>query len=455
MDRREDLRAVQRLAELEARARARVDVREATADDVEDLAIGGRAPRRDAEGQQLARDPREAEVDRVPLALDAEERAQGVGEPAHVLARDPLGVASRRQAHALRRLHEGRRPLSSPRPRPRPRRRGRVAFERAHRVAQRRVERLGLEAEALLQGAVARDHRVDEALDQRGHQRLRRAGDEADPQPREARRDQRDRDHRPAQTHRLRRALHQRLVRDHVGPADVEGAVDVVATEAGGDRRDDVLEGDRLGARARPRRTHHHREPSHEALEDDEGGAAAADDEPRAQGGHRDPVRREGRLGLEAALEVARQARAVRSIARDDAAEVDDLLHAGAGGRAGEVVGADEVEVGEAPLREALGREHRVDEVDGAIDPRERALGLAEGEEISGAPRRVAAGRRAFAAREADRVVALAQRLADGGADVARGARDRDDLAPGRAAAGPLRARSALASARRIHRSVL
>jgi hypothetical protein len=77
-----------------------------------------------------------------------------------------------------------------------------------------------------------------------------------------------------------------------------------------------------------------------------------------------------------------REVRRKRPRLRDQPAQIDDALHTSRRGRAGEVVGEDEVHVLEAGLGQPRRRHHRVDQVDGDLTPLEGAAAVEQREEV-------------------------------------------------------------------------
>lgn len=138
----------------------------------------------------------------------------------------------------------------------------------------------------------------------------------------------------------------------------------------------------------------------------------------------------EGALDLQSTLQVARELEILGR--REQTAEVGDVSYAIRLGTAREVVGADQVHVVEAPLRQASRRHHRVDEIERRISPCERSFGVAQVGEIAGAslypiaPRVLRRG-----SGQRDDVVVGSQRLDERAAHEAARARDGDPLPGG------------------------
>jgi hypothetical protein len=72
-----------------------------------------------------------------------------------------------------------------------------------------------------------------------------------------------------------------------------------------------------------------------------------------------------------------------RHARRTEAAEEDDLLDARPSGSTREVIGADDIEVGKAPLRELRGRHHVVNEIDRILAVLEGVLCFFQGKQIA------------------------------------------------------------------------
>ena len=316
---------------------------------------------------------------------DADERAREAVEPAHVLAAGPLGGAARRQAVALDRAHEAgaadRGVVAAAVAAPRV---GQQRVVGAEGLGQRRLERERVGLDGALDWVVARDHVVPEARHERAGERARAPRDEADPERRQPRRDERDAEHGPLDRHHLGRLLHHLAVAQHVRPRHVEGARERLRpAEHEPDGADDVAQRDRLRVRVGPRREHHRREPPDEVDEDPQRRAAGADDEAGAERRHGHAVGGERLLDLVAAAEVARE---VVGVLGQQPAEVHDLAEPLRRRGAREVVGEDEVEVGEGALRQPRRRQHRVDEVHRHVGAGEGALDGEHGVQVAVAP---------------------------------------------------------------------
>ncbi len=188
------------------------------------------------------------------------------------------------------------------------------------------------------------------------------------------------------------------------------------------------VEVDRLAALRGPARQDHHRQPAHQTGQDLERRAVRPDHEARAERGDRHAVRAERGLDLAPAREVRGQLGVVRG--RDQAPEVDDLLDAGLGGGAADVVGADQVEVLEPALHQPRGRQHRVHQVRDVARPDQRLLDVLEREQITrDQPVPRAGGARAPAGQARDREPvggAPGEPAGHGLADKSGGAGDHD-----------------------------
>ena len=102
------------------------------------------------------------------------------------------------------------------------------------------------------------------------------------------------------------------------------------------------------------------------------------DNEPGPQAGYRHPASGQYAFNLQAAGQMPGKLRVVRN----DAPEVEDLLHPRTRSGPGEVVGQYEIHVLEPRLSETR-RQHGVDEVYRVIDTLERTFGLQERKEIA------------------------------------------------------------------------
>lgn len=117
---------------------------------------------------------------------------------------------------------------------------------------------------------------------------------------------------------------HHVLVRDDVGPADVEGAVDVVRQpRASHEEAEHVADGDRLDARAYPARGHHHGEPLGQIPQHLERGRTRPDDHGGPQRGGGDPRGQEDAAHFGAGPQVRGQ-RVLGYSGRGQPAQVDD-----------------------------------------------------------------------------------------------------------------------------------
>ena len=214
-------------------------------------------------------------------------------------------------------------------------------------------------------GVVVRDGRgpqpfdefaADAGVDRRG---------QPQPQARQARRQQRNRDQPPAEPALPRVLAHDVAVRDHVRPSHLEPApLAVRQVEHRHEIRHEVGEGDGLGRRAHPGRADHDREPLDEDPDQLEREAAGPEHDaaPHLDDGHR--RRAQHLAGLVPAAQVPREPGL-----GPEAADVDDAADSGRPRRRPEVAGRVAVlrlEVGAAP--------HRVDQVVGGVDARERGL---------------------------------------------------------------------------------
>lgn len=432
VDGRQERALVEHLTQLEPSLAAGRD--QEPAGDEKELTIGRAALRRRGEHQQRPGHSWERELE-APVLRDArsEEPRQGPREPAGVFVGGPLRVATHRQEHALDGAHDrwSRRPP------------GRLARGRSGESATCLRARWGLElslrvrregtlerdaggrrayAALLCETQIARDHLVAETLHEGSDELPRGTGHQRHPEPGQPRRKERDRQHQPPHAEGLRRHHHELAVRQDLGGADVvrlplaRSPTDDVFEE-----RDDIVERDRLRAGLHPFRADHDRQTPRQLGEHVVGRAAAPEDEPRAQDGDRHALRAERFLDLAATLQVRGQ-RAVR----DQPAQVDDLAHPAALGRAREVVGAEEIEVRKISLREARRGRHAVHEVESDVSAGQARLRLPEIEEIGRAEFGKFPAILRHPTGHADDVAARAQPRRDRSPDEAAGSRDGD-----------------------------
>ena len=135
-----------------------------------------------------------------------------------------------------------------------------------------------------------------------------RARDEPDPVRREARRQHGDfDDERRIQLHLPRGLVQDLAPGEHIGAGQVETAVVAVGQLEGADQRcDDVVDADRLRARAQPRRQHHQRQSRRQIADNQPAEAAVADDHAGAELDRRDGAGPQRLTDGQAAAEVRR-----------------------------------------------------------------------------------------------------------------------------------------------------
>ncbi|RPK63558.1 hypothetical protein EES44_15635 [Streptomyces sp. ADI96-15] len=242
-------------------------------------------------------------------------------------------------------------------------------------AAQREFERL-VDAERPARGVgdvlgdvvLPADHLVAERLGERAGDGGRYGGDQADPVAGQARGEDGDgEDHAAGQLGDGGVVLHQFAVREDVGAADVEGAVDLCGHGGGADQvGEDVADGDRLHAGVDPARGDHQRQPLGEVAEHLEGGGAGAQHHGGAQHGGGHPGVEEDAADLGARAQV-RGEPALGDTFGGEAAQVDDPADAGLAGLAGEDPGRLAI----GPLEVGAGAEG-VDEVVRHVDAAHR-----------------------------------------------------------------------------------
>ena len=187
----------------------------------------------------------------------------------------------------------------------------------------------------------------------------------------QARAQHRDRQHAPRrQALDLREPLHHRQVGEDVGPADVEGAVDLGReVDHVGEVVQHVADGDRLDAVVDPRRRQHHRQPLGEVAQQLEARGPGPEDDRRLQDHRRDPGAEEDLADLGPRGEVLGELDPLGV----DAPEVDDPTHPGVAGGLGGDQRRAPVDPGEAGLGE---RVDQVVEDVGALAGRAHRLGV-------------------------------------------------------------------------------
>ncbi len=214
-------------------------------------------------------------------------------------------------------------------------------------------------------------------LDERAGNRRRNRGNQVDPVGRQARAQNRGRDHPALEAAYARVGEHHFAVGDHVRPADFDNVMFCGVMALGRifqsplQIRQNVADGDRLHLGLDPFRGDHHWQPFGQiphhlkrdtARTDDDGGAKLGDGNPG--GGER----LTGRLPRGQMLAHA-------LVTRAQTAQIDDVLYPGVFGGGGEVARGLQVAV----FKPGLGCAHRMNQVVGGVDAgkcRAQALGL-------------------------------------------------------------------------------
>ena len=183
-------------------------------------------------------------------------------------------------------------------------------------------------------------------------------GHEAQPEARQARRQERHRHHEAAHADLPGVFVHEFAVADAVGAADFEdGACLPVELQAVDEIGDHVADRDRLGGCPHPARGDHHRQFVDERPDHFERQRPGADHD----GGPE--LHRLGTLGRQDAADLPAAPKVGREFALAEAAEIDDPPDSPLPRGAGEVAGA-----GPVLLLEVAGRSHGVHEVVGGVD---------------------------------------------------------------------------------------
>ena len=275
---------------------------------------------------------------------------------------------------------------------------------------------------------VPHDGRVADPLDQLAPDARVDRRRQAEPQARQAGRQDGHRD-QPALQAPLRRVLpHEVAVRHLVGAADLHGApLARVQVEGGEQVGDEVLDGDRLRLRLHPAGADHGGQALDERPDELERQAPRAEDDRGAQLDDRDA--RGGPEHVARLLPAAEMGREARPRLAE-AAEVDDLPHPRGAGRLAEVPGGEAI-----LLLERGARRHRVDQVVRRVDARERRVERLPPQAVArddlgarGDPGGQALRPPGEAAHAA---AALRERAQEPAADVAGRARQEDQSGPG------------------------
>ena len=200
--------------------------------------------------------------------------------------------------------------------------------------------------------------------------------DESEPETRQTRGQQRNRDHHALQPALPRVLAHHVAVARLIGPADFErAALAVGQLKCGGKIGEQVIDADRLRQCRDPARADHDRQSLDERADQLERQAAGPDHDGRAKFHDGDSAFAQHLPGLDPALEML----AERLVARGEAAEVHDSPNPGPPRRVAKIAG------GHAILFEVVAVcAHGVHEVIGHVDSREGAI---EGRRIEEVPR--------------------------------------------------------------------
>ena len=199
---------------------------------------------------------------------------------------------------------------------------------------------------------------------------------ESQPQARQARRQQRHRDHHALQPTLPRVLAHHVAVARLIGPADFErAALAVGQVKRSGKIGEHVIDADRLRQRRDPPRANHDRQSLDERADQLERQAPGPDDDRRAKFHDRDAAFSQRLAGLDPALEML----AERLVARREATEVDDPANPSPPRRFAKIAGGDAIRFTVVAVCA-----HGVHQVIGHVDARERAIERRRVEKISG-----------------------------------------------------------------------